>query len=569
MNSKKLTNKKPIGSDCFYKQYLLFPLVHLFLCWGNKNLTASVFGILLFVGFYAWMPVHASTYHVNMRHSEASDANAGTADKPLQTIGSAVAKVNPGDTVLIYSGIYREKLVVSANGNETKPIVFSAAPGAHVVVTGADRITSWRHEQNFEGNVYSTEWSYSFIDWNETHAHPDDDWHRTIGRCEQVFIDGYLLHHVLRREEMSRGSFYMDMKKNRLYVWSRDNRDLTEIADKQMIEASVRTSVWENRGDHIHVKGLIFRYCANRAQDGALVVEGDHNLIEDCVVEKMNSSGAAFMGRNLTVRRCVFQQNGQLGFGANMAHNMLLTECIVRNNAVKGWDRNWEAGGNKIVYTKGAVIEKSRFINNYGNGIWFDIGNEDNTVRNCFIADNGCGIFYEISYGLHVHDNVIMGNGFEAGSAAWGSSGAVAISSSPGCVVERNFMIGNNEGFQFREQMRSTPKLKEKAGLKRTEKSFAVWNHDKVIRNNVIAYNGNVQIGGWFDIGDSRRWPKSMQHAMGNSQGEADADIADKYEDRDPSEHPKNLYLEKLNITFADNMYALHQEQELFLWGCT
>ena len=106
------------------------------------------------------------------------------------------------------------------------------------------------------------------------------------------------------------------------------------------------------------------------------------------------------------------------------------------------------------------VLEKSIFADNRGSGIWFDIGNENPTVRNCLIANNeDGGIFYEISYGLHAHDNVIVGNGFDSLAGSWGGNGAIALSSSPGCTIERNLMLGNREGFQFREQYRTTPRI--------------------------------------------------------------------------------------------------------------
>ena len=38
-----------------------------------------------------------------------------------------------------------------------------------------------------------------------------------------------------------------------------------------------------------------------------------------------------------------------------------------------------------------------------------------------------------------------------------------------------------------------------------------IWNHDHTIRNNVIAYNCDLQTGGWFDVSDASHWPKAMQ----------------------------------------------------------
>ena len=318
-----------------------------------------------------------------------------------------------------------------------------------------------------------------------------------IGRCEQVFILGYPLLHVLDRGQLGRGTFYVDLARRRIYICPRDGADLARD-DPPLVEASARQVLWHGKGQFVHVRGLTFRYAANMAQQGAARFEGDHGVIEDCTFESTNSSGATFAATGLIVRRCVFRDNGQLGFGAARAHDMLLSDCIVRNNNVKGFSRGWEAGGDKLVLCRNVVIEKCQFIKNRGNGLWFDIGNEKPVVRNCLIADNeDAGIFYEISYGLHAHDNVIVGNGFRETPGSWGAGAGISLSSSPDCVIERNLIVGNREGFNFREQGRKTPSIDD-------EKERWIWNHDERITHNVFALNRDAQVWGWFDVDDGR-----------------------------------------------------------------
>ena len=158
-----------------------------------------------------------------------------------------------------------------------------------------------------------------------------------IGRCEQVFINGYPLRQVLAREQLSRGTFFVDLDAKLLYVQPADNR---EIADgKAQVEASSRDRILTVKGDYVTVEGIRFRYAANRAQQGAVEFSGDHITVENCVFEHTNSSGAEFSGDGLVVRNCTFQHNGQLGFGANRAHRLLMTGCTIRNNNTKGFDR--------------------------------------------------------------------------------------------------------------------------------------------------------------------------------------------------------------------------------------
>jgi len=301
------------------------------------------------------------------------------------------------------------------------------------------------------------------------------------------------------------------------------------------------------------------------AQHGAVVLAGRHDLLEDCTMEDMNSSGATFSAEHLEVRRCVFRDNGQMGFGANGAHDLLFTECLVENNNTKGFNRGWEAGGDKLVLCRDAVLERSRFLRNRGHGIWFDIGNEHCVVRQCLIADNeDCGIFDEISYGLQAHDNVIAGNGYAATAGGWGAQAGISLSSSPESVIERNLILGNREGFNFREQTRTTPRIGGKA-------EEPVWNHDETISRNIIAFNRDAQIWGWFDMKDDRHWPaKAMQHpADQGGDMPKPGDMAGPYAAKNRDGQPEGLTLEKLRISFVENVYFAGAGQGGFEWGVT
>jgi hypothetical protein len=453
-------------------------------------------------------------------------------DSQVGTISQAVMQLKPGDTMLIHGGIYRERVTIDKSGEPNGPITIRAAEGEHVVFTGADRIIDWSPSQDGD-RVYSTPWPHKFVAWNKSQAHPDDDYHRLIGRCEQVFIDGYPLHQVLERSKLSHGTFFADTQAQQLYIQPANNQDIT--GDKAMVEASTREWILVVKGNHVTVKGVRFRYAANHAQQGAVEFSGSHVTVEDCTFESTNASGAEFTGPDIMVRNCTFQHNGQLGFGANRAHRLRMTGCTVRDNNIKGFDRGWEAGGNKICMTRGAVLENSTFIENRGNGIAYN---------------ENAGIFYEISYGLHAHDNVILGNGFAFTPGAWGAAAGISISSSPFCTVERNLILGNKEGFNFREQSRTTPRI--------DGKSEPVWNHDETVRNNVFAWNRDAQVWGWFDVPDERHWPKSMQTAQPPDDGS-----------KDSSSQPTGLSLEDLKLAFEGNLYWPGPGQGLFNWGVT
>jgi parallel beta helix pectate lyase-like protein len=482
------------------------------------------------VSFLVSFSVNASIWHVSPKPLPSVSRS-----DQFRTIQEAANKVRPGDTVLIGSGVYRETVVIEKSGTREKPIRFEAVPGANVVVTGLDPLGKWHKE---DGNVYSAKWQYRFIPWSKTDAHPDDEYHRLIGRAEQVVMNGSLLHQTLELDQLSPGTFYVDLANKRLYICAPNGENLT--SKNVQVEAATRSLLWECKGDYVALRGIHFRYAANPAQKDGVVFRGRRDVAEDCSFERMNGAGAAFVGADQVARRCTFQDNGQLGFTVNQARNFLLADCTVRNNNIKGFNTEWEAGGTKVVLSRGVVFDHSRFVANHGPGAWFDIGNESCTVCNCLIADNDdAGIFYEISYGLNAHDNVIVGNGFATDPNAWGGQAGIVISSSPNCVVTRNLLVGNREGFNFREQSRTTPRI-DSPNEKHEE---AIWNHDERICNNVIAYNRDAQTRGWFDVTDQRHWPGKLQTPA------------------------SSISLEALGIVMAQNVYAREENQPMFIWG--
>jgi len=98
----------------------------------------------------------AAIYYVS---PEGNDANSGASEAaPFRTIQRCAEAAQPGDTCLIASGTYRETVTPANSGTADKPIVFRAAPGATVIVSGSEPVSGW---QQHNGNVYVTDLPWS------------------------------------------------------------------------------------------------------------------------------------------------------------------------------------------------------------------------------------------------------------------------------------------------------------------------------------------------------------------------------------------------------------------------
>lgn len=85
------------------------------------------------------------------------DANPGTLAAPLRTIEEAATLAQPGDTVYIRGGTYRETVTPARSGLASAPITFKPYNSEQVYVSGADAITGWT---NYNGNIYQAPMSW-------------------------------------------------------------------------------------------------------------------------------------------------------------------------------------------------------------------------------------------------------------------------------------------------------------------------------------------------------------------------------------------------------------------------
>ena len=98
---------------------------------------------------FTTMPADASwaaTYYVDGGKRGASDNNPGTEARPWKTIGRGTQSLQPGDTLLIRAGTYRETVILRRSGTEAEPIRIRAYPGdeGKVIINAAEPVTNWR-----------------------------------------------------------------------------------------------------------------------------------------------------------------------------------------------------------------------------------------------------------------------------------------------------------------------------------------------------------------------------------------------------------------------------------------
>ena len=78
-----------------------------------------------------------------------NDSHAGNPESPYLTIGKAAVVAQPGDTITVHAGTYREWVKPARGGrDENSRVTYRAAAGEEVFIKGSERITSWVQQEN-------------------------------------------------------------------------------------------------------------------------------------------------------------------------------------------------------------------------------------------------------------------------------------------------------------------------------------------------------------------------------------------------------------------------------------
>src|SRR5438093_4200411 len=107
---------------------------------------------------------HAADFYVNNSSASCSDAGPGTQDAPFCTISAALAAHHdPGTTINVMPGMYREQVTVPASGASGSPIILKALGSASqpVVVDGTDDFSDGARWAPYSGDV----WLAASVSW--------------------------------------------------------------------------------------------------------------------------------------------------------------------------------------------------------------------------------------------------------------------------------------------------------------------------------------------------------------------------------------------------------------------
>ena len=422
-----------------------------------------------------------------------SDTNTGSINSPFKTIQRASNIAQPGDTILVQPGIYRERVSPPRGGTSPAlPIIYKSMLPRGAILRGS---IPWNPREQLSENIY-----YDTLDaslFTDTSAIDGPNPFRIpfsvtpygrngapeyisgdknansnmIYNLGQVFVNDEMYKQCPFMNEMqdTPNSWYYDMSSNRLYV------NLTLKIENCQIEITNQRRLFAphiRQLKYINIDGFFIERCGNNypnqfwsvpqnQQAGMIGTRsGRFWTIQNNVIQfasgigidwgneggaaqdlETGSNGQASGSYGHIIQNNRICDNGAGGTASFMGKNFTFSNNIVErnNNLLFYGTRRWESAGLKVHTPTNSVIANNIIRDNYCNGIWSDQGAGLNSIfkNNIIINNKGYGLNFEIGSNTigKVLNNIFDGNEYNLNFATSG-----------GCLVAHNLFLTSTKG---------------------------------------------------------------------------------------------------------------------------
>ena len=407
--------------------------------------------ILSMVVFLAMTVLIASGGPAREIHVAATGSDSGSGDQgsAYLTINKAASVAQPGDTVTVHEGTYREWVKpVRGGADESKRITYRAAPGERVMIKGSERITSWTREaagvwkvelpNSFFGeyNPYALNVSGGWLNYGQWHHRGD------------VYLNGEAFHEKETANEVVQAEKSWQCQAGEEVTVIRANFGKAN-PNKELTEIDVRESLFmpEITGlRYITVDGFHFMHAAANwappgldLQPGAVGPRmGKHWIIQNCAITNARCVGIILghapgvdyrdiegygdhIVRNNVIRRC-----GQAGIaGQKGATRSLIADNLIEDTNYRREFGGWETAAIKFHNTVDTVISGNLIRGVYHQqqgafGIWMDYANQGTRISgNVIYNTEAATVFLEMNHGpILVDNNILVGQPVRSNSEA-------------------------------------------------------------------------------------------------------------------------------------------------------
>jgi hypothetical protein len=451
-------------------------------------------GVLLPDGreFISWERpfVFSRTYYVDNRNPAAADSNPGTQERPFLTINKAAQVLQPGERVVIRTGVYRERIDPAHGGTEPDTIIsYEAAPGAQVVVKGSRAAqTGWEPSIGFKLEataearakikIYQRRLDdLDFRGYNPfgmasimqdrvyLKPKPEELW-KHLARRGMVFVDGQRLKQVELYQDLgaSDGSFWCEHDGLAIHVRLPGDADPAQ----HEVELAIQEQIFGSRTRglaYIRIKGIAFEHAANAfpvPQHGMVSLNrGHHWIIEDCSMSHANGVALDIGAQDwdmetpavvgcAIVRRNHIDDVGVCGIAGMAVQETLIDSNLIEHVGYQDVELSWETGGIKLHQAVNCLLRRNVIRHTiHAEAIWLDYKNSNTRITGNVMGDNletlRGGIYLEASQFPNMIDNNIIWKATEgAGGGSYNMPGhggwGITVDGSDETVLAHNLI---------------------------------------------------------------------------------------------------------------------------------
>ncbi len=399
-----------------------------------------------------WGPVVGREYHVSPSGDDSYD---GTPARPLRTISTAALAAQPGDVIVVHAGLYRERINPPRGGTSNrKRIVYTAAPGERVVITGSERVKGWEKVQDDTWRV-SLRNSF-FGSFNPYRDLLHGDWFSPQGRQHHsgaVYLNGDWLAEAAKLDEVFKPAgaiplWFGEVDEMNTTLWAQfkgvdPNQQMVEINVRQTVFYPEKTNI-----NYLTVHGFVLRQAATpwappTAEQMGLIgthwsrgwlIESNEISYSKCSGVALGKYGDGWDNRAESAEGYVGTILRALDHGWNKG---TIGHHVVRNNEISHCEQTGIVGslgcafsvitGNDIhdihvqrlfsgaemagIKFHGAIDVQIRrnHVHHTIRGIWLDWMAQGTRVsRNLFHDNRDQDLFVEVDHGPFVVDNNIF-----------------------------------------------------------------------------------------------------------------------------------------------------------------
>lgn len=309
----------------------------------------------------------AGTYYVATNGNNAWSGtlpapNAQNTNGPWRTVQHAGTSTQPGDTIYIRAGTYREWvwLETAHSGTALAPKTFAAYPGEVPTFDGAVYPTTWQVQS---GSIWWTDASTIDFNWE--------------GQARLVWEDDVWLQHANSLAAMTAGTWWYNTTNQRLYVWLHGGGN---PVGHQIAVMSLRNAFRLNVASWIVLDGLrIIHYFRGVDQSDTVVNQGrsmEGLTVRNCVIEHVGEGiGLAgntfeqwgFTHRSLIERNVIHDtQSDAVWVGSGTLH-------MVRDNIIfdvkQAWYRGFVSAAVIVGDADDSVVERNTVYDFHALGL--------------------------------------------------------------------------------------------------------------------------------------------------------------------------------------------------------